>query len=100
MQISESEPESQASSPHASAASDLAVPRSESSASPGTGFILSDGCEGTGKGKPKFRERLPGYFFTHVKVILNDCRSYYDSFLILLAKRFNSAYYLLLIPGK
>ncbi|MGO9085768.1 MAG: hypothetical protein ACLQBK_11115 [Candidatus Sulfotelmatobacter sp.] len=50
--------------------------------------------------KPKFHWWLPGYFFIFVKVIENDQGSYYDSFLILLAKRFNSAYYLLLDTGK
>jgi hypothetical protein len=53
-----------------------------------------------GGSERKFHRRLPGYFFIFVKVIENDQGSYYDSFLILLAKRFNSAYYLLLDTGK
>jgi hypothetical protein len=51
-------------------------------------------------GKPKFQTRLPDYFFTGVKVISNDHKSPFDFFLILLANRFNSAYYLLLNTGK
>jgi hypothetical protein len=42
------------------------------------------------------------YFFYFVKVIviwITSKRASYDSFLILLAKRFNTAYYLLLITG-
>jgi hypothetical protein len=50
--------------------------------------------------KPKFQTRLPHYFFTGVKVIRNDLKSPFDFFLILLANRFNSAYYLLLNTGK
>jgi hypothetical protein len=52
--------------------------------------------------KPKRWKWLPGYFFIFVKVIRdrqNDQWSYYDFFLILLANRFNSAYYLLLDTG-
>jgi hypothetical protein len=44
---------------------------------------------------PKFRKWLPGYFFIFVKVIQNDHWSRYEILLILLANRFNSAYYLL-----
>jgi hypothetical protein len=51
-------------------------------------------------GKPKFQTRLPDYFFTDVKVIWNDHQSSFDFFLISLANRFNSAYYLLLNTGK
>jgi hypothetical protein len=51
-------------------------------------------------GKPKFQTRLPDYFFTGVKVIRNDQKSPFDFFLISLANRFNSAYYLLLNTGK
>ena len=41
------------------------------------------------------------YFFIFVKVmgaLSNDLRSYFESFLIFVAKRFNTAYDLLLIP--
>jgi len=51
-------------------------------------------------GERQLYGRLLDYFFIFVKVIENDQGSYYDSFLILLAKRFNSAYYLLLDTGK
>lgn len=43
------------------------------------------------------------YFFIFVKVmgvVSNDLRSYFESFLIFLAKRFNTAYDLLLITGQ
>ena len=43
------------------------------------------------------------YFFIFVKVmraLSNDLRSYFESFLIFLAKRFNTAYDLLLITGR
>ncbi|SPF31647.1 hypothetical protein SBA1_100094 [Candidatus Sulfotelmatobacter kueseliae] len=53
-----------------------------------------------GRAKPKFCRRLPDYFFIPVKVIQHDHWSHYDSFLIPLAKRFNSAYYLLLNTGR
>jgi hypothetical protein len=55
---------------------------------------------GLGTDKPKFGRWLPGYFFICVKVIRNDRWSRYDFLLILLANRFNSAYYLLLNTGK
>jgi hypothetical protein len=44
-----------------------------------------------GEGERKFGRWLPGYFFIFVKVMYNDPRSGYDSFLIVLAKRFNNA---------
>ena len=47
----------------------------------------------------KFLVRLPSYFLICVKVILNDLQSYSDCFLIFLAKRFNTAYYLVLNTG-
>ena len=53
--------------------------------------------------KPKFDGGLPGYFFIFVKVIKivkNDLRSTYDFLLISLAKRFNTAYDLLLNTGQ
>jgi len=40
-----------------------------------------------------------GYFFILVKAICNDHRSRFDFLLILLANRFNSAYYLVLNTG-
>ena len=43
------------------------------------------------------------YFFIFVKVMAvlsNDLRSYFESFLIFLAKRFNTAYDLLLVTGQ
>jgi hypothetical protein len=50
--------------------------------------------------KPKFSCWFPSYFLIFVKVIPNDQWSYCDLFLIVLANRFNSAYYLLLNTGK
>ena len=50
--------------------------------------------------KPKFYSRLPGYSLIFVKVIGSNRGWYYDFFLILLANRFNSAYYLLLDAGR
>jgi len=50
--------------------------------------------------KPKFLLGLPQYFLILVKVIGCDHGSYFVYFLISLAKRFNSAYYLLLNAGR
>ena len=51
-------------------------------------------------GERQLYGRLLDYFFIFVKVIESDLGSCYVSFLILLAKRFNNAYYLLLDTGK
>lgn len=53
--------------------------------------------------KRKFQRMLPTNFFIFVKVIAacpDDHWSYYDSFLIYVAKRFNTAYYLLRNAGR
>lgn len=52
--------------------------------------------------KRRFNSLLPPYFFIFVKVIgkpTNDQRSCFVFFLIFVAKRFNTAYYLLLDAG-
>jgi hypothetical protein len=49
--------------------------------------------------KWKLSEGLLAYFFIVVKVIKGDQNRAFDSFLIFLAKRFNSAYDLLLNTG-
>jgi hypothetical protein len=46
---------------------------------------------------------VTAYFFIFVKVISllsGDLRSYFESFLIFVAKRFNTAYDLLLVTGQ
>ena len=62
-------------------------------------ILPEPGGQSAREGERKFSGRLPSYFLILVKVIRNDQRSYFDLLLIFLAKRFNTAYYLLLNTG-